>query len=366
MKYSKGLTVLTLDAGGTNLVFRAVRDFKFISSPISLQTNTQNLESCVNDIIKGFSLLKAKVGNIDVISFAFPGPADYQHGILGNLPNFEFSFEDYPLGPTLSRVFSVPVFINNDGNLFALGESISGFLPHINNLLKEANSHKRYQNLIGITLGTGIGCGIIINNNLLIGDNFCSGEIHNMRNPIFKDSNIEESVSKDAITRTFIAENSKQIDREISPKYVYEIAIGSSEGDQNAALHSFEIFGKALGSVVADTITLIDAMVVISGGLSEAWKLFSPYMFNEINRVFKNSRGRTTSLSVQVLNMQDPLDLKLFMSQQKRSKKSVDKDHKMNTAQEKYVGVGLSTMKVSDAVAIGANAWALQQLNQMK
>lgn len=105
------------------------------------------------------------------ISFAFPGPADYEAGIIGDLPNFPAFRGGVALGPYLQDQFGLPVFINNDGNLFAYGEARTGILPEINNRLKEAGSTKRYQNIIGITLGTGFGAGVVTNGQLLLGDN---------------------------------------------------------------------------------------------------------------------------------------------------------------------------------------------------
>ena len=66
---------------------------------------------------------------------------------------------------------TLTVFINNDGDLFAYGEAIAGFLPYVNCLLKKTGSPKRYKNLIGITLGTGSGGGIVCDGELFIRDN---------------------------------------------------------------------------------------------------------------------------------------------------------------------------------------------------
>ncbi len=63
------------------------------------------------------------------ISFAFPGPADYIHGIIGDLPNFPAFRGGIALGPYLEERFGMPVFINNDGNLFAYGEAIAEHSP---------------------------------------------------------------------------------------------------------------------------------------------------------------------------------------------------------------------------------------------
>ena len=63
------------------------------------------------------------------ISFAFPGPADYPAGIIGDMSNMPAFRGGVALGPILEDQFGIPVFINNDGDLFVYGEAIAGFLP---------------------------------------------------------------------------------------------------------------------------------------------------------------------------------------------------------------------------------------------
>ena len=93
------------------------------------------------------------------ISFAFPGPVDYPAGIVGDLGNLPGFRGGVALGPMLEDRFKLPVFINNDGDLFTYGEAICGFLPYVNERLKAAGSAKQYKNLFGVTLGTGFGAG---------------------------------------------------------------------------------------------------------------------------------------------------------------------------------------------------------------
>ena len=150
--------VLTLDAGGTNFVFSAIRECKEIVTPVCLPAASDNLDKCLSALLKGFSLVKDQLEDTPVaISFAFPGPADYKDGIIGDLPNFPAFRGGIALGPYLEEKFKIPVFINNDGNLFAYGEALAGALPAINEKLAAAGSPKRYKNLLGITLGTGFG-----------------------------------------------------------------------------------------------------------------------------------------------------------------------------------------------------------------
>jgi len=182
IKYDNRI-VMTLDAGGTNFVFSAMRGLNAIVDPITLPSNANNLDNCLNSIVDGFKEVRSKLKEKPVaISFAFPGPADYPNGIIGDLGNLPAFRGGIALGPMLEEIFDLPVFINNDGDLFAYGEAIAGLLPEVNKMLEQADSPKRYNNLFGITMGTGFGGGLVYNNQLYIGDNSAGSEIWLMRN----------------------------------------------------------------------------------------------------------------------------------------------------------------------------------------
>src|SRR5262249_50498517 len=128
--------VLTLDAGGTSLRFCGMRAGKPVTEMVVLATLGDDLEACLANIVSGFDRVRTMCPATPVaISFAFPGPADYPNGIIGDLGNLPAFRGGVALGPILQRKFGVPVFINNDGDLFTLGESIAGFLPYVNGLL---------------------------------------------------------------------------------------------------------------------------------------------------------------------------------------------------------------------------------------
>ena len=170
--------VLTLDAGGTNLVFTAIQGNREIVDPIRFATHSENLDDCLQSLVEGFKKVRQELTADPVaISFAFPGPADYENGIIGDLPNFPSFRGGVALGPFLEANFKLPVFINNDGNLFAYGEALAGVLPQINTSLEKSGNSRRYKNLLAVTLGTGFGGGVVINEVLLTGDNGCGGDV---------------------------------------------------------------------------------------------------------------------------------------------------------------------------------------------
>src|SRR5271157_2563024 len=196
--------VMTLDAGGTSFRFAAMGGNKFVTDTVTLPSNGDNLDRCLANIVEGFARVKKQCPKPPVaISFAFPGPADYPNGIIGDLGNLPGFRGGVALGPMLEEKFGIPAFINNDGDLFVYGEAIAGFLPHVNGLLKKAGSPKRYHNLFGVTLGTGFGGGIVRNGELFIGDNSGGGEIWLMRNKIDPSVNAEEGASIRAVQRVY-------------------------------------------------------------------------------------------------------------------------------------------------------------------
>lgn len=76
--------VLTLDAGGTNFVFSAIRGNIQIVSPVCMPSCSDNLDRCLATLVAGFDAVIKSLDTPPVaISFAFPGPADYKNGVIG-------------------------------------------------------------------------------------------------------------------------------------------------------------------------------------------------------------------------------------------------------------------------------------------
>jgi len=357
--------ILTLDAGGTNFEFSAIQGNKAVVDPIKLPAEAHNLEKCLGNIVLGFSkALEATEGKADAISFAFPGPADYALGIIGNLPNFKAFNDHTPLGPILEDMFNLPVFINNDGNLFAYGEALSGFLPAINQKIGDLGGIKQYQNLIGLTLGTGFGGGIVLNKTLIAGDSSCGAEVHNSLNKFNPDWNAEESISTRAIQRMYAEVANLPFSEVFMPKDITNIALGKMEGDQLAAQESYKQFGEALGSSIANILTLIDGIVVLGGGITAAWNLFSKTMFEEINRKYLHFTGAPNDrLSFKVFNLEDPRQLETFALGKIENLSIPGTTRTIPFDSMPRTGVGISKIGASHAIAMGAYTFALQQLD---
>lgn len=356
--------VMTLDAGGTNFVFSAIQAQKQMIKEITLPSNAHNLQKCLGGIVDGFRAVREELQQDPVaISFAFPGPADYPRGIIGDLGNLPAFRGGIALGPLLEETFHLPVYINNDGDLYAYGEAIAGFLPHINGLLEKAGSTKRYKNLLGLTLGTGFGGGIVHNGNLFLGDNSIAGEVWLLRNKLRPEMNIEEHASIRGIRRIYAREAGIKFDDAPEPKDLFEIIRGHKDGNGRAARAAFQEMGEAVGDAISNAITLIDGLVVIGGGLAGAAEVFLPSIVEEMNSTYTKPDGTTfRRLAATVYNLEDETALKQFL---KGSTKEVSVPGTKRTVKydpEMRIGVGVTKIGTSNAVSIGAYAYALYML----
>lgn len=359
-----GRTVLTLDAGGTNFVFTAIKGNEQVVEKITIPAYSDDLDKCMGSMVDGFNQVREKLSETPVaISFAFPGPADYPSGIICDLPNLPAFRGGVALGPMLEEKFGLPVFINNDGDLYAYGEALSGFLPEVNKKLEEAGSPKRYKNLLGLTLGTGFGAGIVRDGNLLIGDNSNAGEIWLSRDKLSPSLNIEEHASIRGVRKIYARESDISFDESPEPKDIYEIAKGIKEGNKEAAIKAFSEMAEAAGDAISNAITLIDGLVVIGGGLAGASDLFMPYLVNEMNGHFTNHDGSTFKRLVsKVYNLDDEIEIEKFASGAKTEISVYGTDKKVVYDPEMRIGVGISKIGTSEAISLGAYAFALNKL----
>ena len=355
--------VMTLDAGGTNFVFSAMQGCHEIIDSICLPAVSDNLEHCLSVLVEGFLEVEKRLPKLPVaISFAFPGPADYEHGIIGDLPNFPAFRGGVALGPYLEEQFGIPVFINNDGNLFAYGEALSGTLPDINKLLKAEGSNKIYKNLLGITLGTGFGAGVVINNQLLTGDNGCGGDVWIMRNKKYPEMITEESVSIRAVRRVYqevIGEDASSL----TPKDIFDIAEGTKKGNQQAAINSFYELGEMAAHAIIQALNIVDGLVVIGGGIAGAAKYILPSMMKEMQRQIHTFTGASfPCLQMEVFNLTEEEGMKNFLKEKNTMVNIPFSKRQVIYANHKKVGIAVSSLGTNKAVALGAYTFALSQL----
>lgn len=356
--------VMTLDAGGTNFVFSAIQANNEIVEPFCLPAYPDDLEKCLNTLIDGFTHVKDQLPAMPVaISFAFPGPADYKNGIIGDLPNFPSFRGGVPLGPFLQEHFKIPVFINNDGNLFAYGEALAGALPALNERLRANGCNRVYQNLVGITFGTGFGSGIVINRRLLTGDNHCGGDVWVFRNKLYPGKIAEESVSVRALVRVY-NEFAKTKDSSLTPKEIFAIAEGEKEGDKQAAITSFTQFGEVAGDAIAHLLTFTDGIVVIGGGIIGAAKYIMPPLMKELHSSLATFDGNTfPRLQMDVIDPEDVRQFGQLISEESIPLAVPGSNKTVSYNPNKKTVIMKTLLGTSKAVSLGAYSYALSMLD---
>lgn len=356
---------MTLDAGGTNMVFGAMKAGEYVVDPITLPANSHDLDLCLKTMVEGFRAVRDRLDRQPVaISFAFPGPADYPNGIIGGyLPNFPSFRDGVALGPYLRKKFSIPVYINNDGDLYAYGEALGGILPDINERLELAGSAKRYRNLLGYTFGTGFGVGMIVNNQLNRGDNSCV-ETWCLPHCRHRDIIVEDGVSIRAVKRVY-GELSGNPEHGLEPKDIFDVAEGLREGDAEAARQAFAELGEVAGEAMATGVTLTDGLIVIGGGITAAHKYFMPALLKSLrSRIRTMSGDEIDRVQMKVYNLDDEEEFAQFVKGSQRKLKIYGSEIEVDYDPQKRIGVAISRIGANMATAMGAYMFALDQLDK--
>ncbi len=357
--------VLTLDAGGTNFVFSAMQGFQEIAEPIRLNAVSDHIQGCLDTLVEGFrQIMNQLKEKPSAISFAFPGPADYEHGVIGDLPNFPAFRGGVALGPYLEQVFGLPVFINNDGNLFAYGEAIAGFLPQVNQALQAQGSTRCYRNLLGVTLGTGFGGGVVLDGTLLRGDNGCGGDVWCIRNRLFPTLIAEESVSIRAVRRVYAEQSGESIDN-LTPYDIFLIAEGEKEGNRTAAIESFRQMGFVAGETIGTVLNIVDGLVVIGGGLAGAGKYILPGLMEALQGQVGTFAGdHFPMLQMQCYNWEDEAQRQQFLQISTGKVTTPHYEVEVPYQTTRSICIGLSRNGASTSIMYGAYAYALNELEK--
>ncbi|MCL6546425.1 MAG: ROK family protein, partial [Bryobacteraceae bacterium] len=213
---------------------------------------------------------------------ALPGFILMETGVILSSPNIP-PFENFPARDVLQERLNTPVILENDANAAALGEKWMGAGRSVNDLVL-------------LTLGTGIGGGIICDGKVLHGYLGMAAELGHLTidptgNPCACGNTgcLEKHASATAIST--MARHLSLGDN-LSSEDVYKLAIGGNE----SAKRIFEYMGRALGIALAGYIQIFNfPLYLLSGGVLAAWDLFAPAMFDEIRRrsfTFRNSDTR--------------------------------------------------------------------------
>ncbi|MBR3557790.1 MAG: ROK family protein [Bacteroidales bacterium] len=359
-------TVITLDAGGTHFRFSAMRGCEAVADTFELPTHPHDLALLLEDLRTGFQhIIDQLPERPTAISFAFPGPADYPNGVfpdrLTNFPCFEGGVA---LKAYLEAQFGLPVFINNDADLFTYGEALAGALPMLNEKIRAAGGVKQYHNLIGFILGTGFGIGITSHDQMFMGDNCCS-EIYCSPSKWGHELIAEEGVSLRAVLRYYRETATDDRAESYTDSYdIYRIADGTLDGDREAARNAFARFGEAAGYTIAQAACMLDGILVLGGGVSKAAKFYMPALLRELRTEMHTLGGQTLPrVPSYIYNLEDPQEFNAFVHGQTREIEVFGTGKRIRIDTQRRLGITLSQLGTSRATAIGAYCFALHALD---
>ena len=254
------------------------------------------------------------------------------------------------------------MFINNDGDLFAYGEATGGALPEVNRRIKELGGTRQYTNMLGYTFGTGLGIGSVINGNLNLGNNCCV-ETFCLRNKRLPEIIAEEGASIRAIKREY----GKLINDEnhgLEPYDIFKIAEGEKEGNREAAIKAFELFGEIAGDAFATAVTLTDSLVVVGGGLTGAIKYIKPALLREMRSTLKTMSDETVNrVQLRVFDLDDELEFAKFVVGDPHPIQVYGTEETAVYDPMKRTGLIVSKLGASKAISIGAYVYALNSID---
>lgn len=255
--------IIGIDLGGTNIKAALVTIKGKVIKKYELATEVnKGTKNVIKNIF--FAIRKVKEGKILGIGFGSPGPMDYKKGIITNPINLPF--RNTPLKKIIQNKFKLPTFLDNDANCFALAEAVFG-------------QGRKYENVVGITLGTGIGGGFVINKKIYHGRNNAAELGHITINY----DGAKSGCGNNGCIETYTAARGiiETHNNESNPYLVYKLAL---EGDIKA-IKSFKKMGYYLGIGLTNIIYAFDPDIIIIGGkISNAWTFFYRSMKNEIKK----------------------------------------------------------------------------------
>lgn len=276
--------IFAADLGGTHLRAATVDERGKIHFR-SKQNTPQGTDpkQIVEAIVAAVREYRAAIGNaadgLKAVSLVVPGTVKVEDGTVVKAPNLP-CLDGFPLASTLTEELGLPAILENDANAAAVGEMWQG-------------AARGCRTIICVTLGTGVGGGIILNGELWRGVDGAAAEIGHMCVDPFggvactcgSRGCLEVFASATAIVR---------MTREASPRYPHSVLNATTEctaesifaaglqGDE-LALEIFRRMGMYLGIGLANLINILNPeMIVIAGGVVNGWDLFEKHMLQQV------------------------------------------------------------------------------------
>ncbi|MGM9706866.1 MAG: ROK family protein [Prevotella sp.] len=269
--------VIGLDLGGTNSVFGIVDTRGDIKATTAIKTQGyETVEDYVAASVEALQVIIDQVGGLETIKAMGIGApnANYYRGTIEQAPNIVWGKGIVPLADLFSKALGIPVAMTNDANAAAIGEMTYGVA-------------RGMKNFIMITLGTGVGSGVVVNGQLVYGSDGFAGELGHVT--MVREGGrtcgcgrtgcLEAYCSATGVARTareMLANSEKpSLLRDLAPETItsLDVSIAAGKGDE-IANEIFQFTGKMLGEACADFATFSSPEAfVFFGGLTKAGEL---------------------------------------------------------------------------------------------
>ena len=259
-----------MDVGGSKIrMARVTMRGRILGSVMEQRVISRRKHSLIRQVagmVRGMAA--AGRGRPQAVGIGVPGFLLKESGVIYASPNFP-GWRLMPFRSLLRSSLRFPLAVENDANAAALGEAWKG-------------RGRNVKTMLYLGLGTGVGGGVVLNGRLLHGSDGLAGELGHItvdpHGPICGCGNsgcLEAYASATAIVRAYLE---VKRGRRKAPPTAAELSRAARAGDK-AAREVFIGAGKALGIAIASLINIFNPqVVVIGGGVAEAWDLFAPAM----------------------------------------------------------------------------------------
>jgi len=280
--------VIGIDVGGTNLRGALVGADGKIKKRMKIASGAdQGIETVIGNLVSLIGSV-SEGEYVSAVGFGIPGIIDFKDGIITQAPNIS-NVNNYPIRQNLhSRIGDgIGVIVENDANCAAVGEWWMG-------------AGKDVDSLVMITLGTGVGGGIIFDGKLWRGADGFGGEVGHMTiypgGPrcncgnygcleVYSSATGIRRMVKETLSDPDAATALRDLVRDEDPGRIPEVVMKAASDGDEAALKIWEQFGTALGIGMASLVNILNVeMIVIGGGVSQAWDLFIDRAIAELKR----------------------------------------------------------------------------------
>lgn len=246
-------SIIGVDLGGTNVRAGKVSNNEITDIYSQQITSHETKEFVVQQVIE--TIEKVFDSSVDGIGIGVPSIVDVEKGIVYEVQNIP-AWDQVYLKEILEKKFNVPVYINNDANCFVVGEKYFGV-------------GQKYESIVGLVMGTGLGAGYYYNNRLFMGANCGAGEFGMVQ---YKDSIYEDYCSGQFFKTQY----------NIKGNELLELA----ENGDKKALEIFSNFGIHVGNAITTIIYMLDPEVIILGGsVSKSFKYFESSIFSTLTKI---------------------------------------------------------------------------------